>query len=181
MKPAAEMRLIQEATSFAARAHRHQVRKDGRTPYAAHPFRVAMTVRHLFECEDTTTIVVALLHDTIEDCVVDFDDIESRFGTDVAEIVASLTKNMFLREDAREADYDARLAKADWRARLVKLADVYDNFIDTAGISSAMRKRALARANRAIKLASKDAKKHEESRRAIDAVRELIAKTKKRA
>ena len=37
----------QKAASAAARFHRHQFRKDGATPYVAHPFRVAMTVRDL--------------------------------------------------------------------------------------------------------------------------------------
>ena len=41
-------RLWQQAASFAARFHRHQTRKDGLTPYIAHPFRVAMTVRDIF-------------------------------------------------------------------------------------------------------------------------------------
>ena len=108
----------QQAASFAAERHQHHTRKDGRTPYVAHVYRVAMTVRDLFGCDDGEAIAAALLHDTIEDTPTDFDDIEGRFGTTVAEIVAALTKNMLLREDEREADYDARLVQADWRARL---------------------------------------------------------------
>ncbi len=168
------MSLIQSAASFAARSHENQTRKDGRTPYIAHPFRVAMTVRHLFGCEDAIAIAAAILHDTIEDCTVDFDDLESRFGATVAHVVAALTKNMALRQDEREADYDARLARADWRARLIKLADAYDNFADTSGVSRAMHTRALARAKRAIALAKPDAVAHPEIARAILALRERI-------
>src|SRR6185436_5378978 len=126
--------MWQEATAFAARAHEHQKRRDGRTPYFAHPVRVALTVRDLFACADQTALCAALLHDTIEDTMADFDEIEEAFGRPVARCVAALTKNMALPEKERERDYDARLGAADWRARLVKLADVYDNLCDVRSV-----------------------------------------------
>ena len=46
----------QRAASFAARQHHGQFRKDGATPYVAHPVRVALTVRHLFGVDDPATI-----------------------------------------------------------------------------------------------------------------------------
>ena len=73
---------------MAVRAHRHQMRKDGRTPYIAHPFRVAMTVRHLFDIDDPIAIVAALLHDTIEDTLVDYDNLAGKFGDEAARAVA---------------------------------------------------------------------------------------------
>ncbi|MFN7021661.1 MAG: HD domain-containing protein [Phycisphaerales bacterium] len=173
----ARTRLWQEAASFSAWKHRHQMRKDGRTPYAAHPFRVAMAVRDVFGCDDAEAIAAALLHDTIEDTLTDYDDLESRFGATVADIVASLTKNMALREDAREAEYDTRLAVADWRARLVKLADAFDNLSDLSSLSQAERDKLADpadKARRAIALADPDAKAHPEVGRAIEAVRAMI-------
>src|SRR5438128_352105 len=83
---------LQRAVSFAARAHRHQLRKDQRTPYIAHPMRVCLIVRHVFDIEDTETLLIAVLHDTIEDTTTDFDDIAQQFGPDVAEGVALLSK-----------------------------------------------------------------------------------------
>src|SRR5262245_58512747 len=91
-------RTLLEAVSFAARAHRHQVRKDGQTPYAAHPFRVCLIVRHVFGIDDPEYLTAALLHDTIEDTTTDFDDIQERFGPRVAGSVAALTKDMRLPE-----------------------------------------------------------------------------------
>ena len=41
---------------------------------------------------DANTIMAALLHDVMEDCGVTFEDIESRFGTEVAGLVDSVTK-----------------------------------------------------------------------------------------
>src|SRR5712671_6096092 len=127
--------LWQQAASFAARAHLNQVRKDGSTPYFSHPARVAMTVAHVFGCEDEVVIAAAFLHDTIEDTQTDYDDIEEHFGKPVADCVAALTKNMILPESRREKDYYERLRRADWRARLVKLGDAYDNYCDRAHLA----------------------------------------------
>lgn len=167
----------QQAAAFAARYHLGQTRKDGRTPYASHTFRVAMTVRHLFEHDDDATICAAILHDTIEDTPADYDDIEAGFGTLVADMVSALTKNMLLREDAREIEYDQRLAEADWRARLVKLADTYDNLCDFATKpkqKAAARARLISRCERAISLANPDAEVHPETARAIRLLRDAM-------
>jgi guanosine-3',5'-bis(diphosphate) 3'-pyrophosphohydrolase len=144
----------QQAATFAARMHHGQTRKDGRTPYIAHPFRVAMTVRDVFGVDDPVALAAALLHDVIEDTTADYDDLEKRFGTAVADVVAALTKDMRMREDEREAAYDRQLAAAPWQARLVKLADVYDNVSDC--LDDEMRQKAVAKAVRAVKLAGND-------------------------
>lgn len=167
--------LIQEAAAFASRRHRHQTRNDGRTPYASHLFRVAMTVRHQFGCEDPIAIAAALLHDTIEDTTTDYDDLLEAFGVEVADIVAALTKNMTLREDIREEEYDARLAKADWRARLIKLADTYDNYCDsTERPRDDTPTKHFARCLRAVELARPDGSAHPEIARAIALVQDLL-------
>ena len=156
------------------------MRKDGKTPYFAHPVRVMITVREVFGCGDEAALCAALLHDTIEDTTTDYDDLHSRFGQDVADLVAALTKNMAMPEDRREPAYDKQLAAADWRARLVKCADVFDNLSDIetldASKQSERRKDAAAKARRAIALAVRDAKSHEPTRRAIQALRERLAK-----
>lgn len=146
----------QRAVSFAARAHLGQVRKDGRTPYVAHPVRVAFIVRHLFEVDDETALMAALLHDTLEDTTTDYDDLATEFGAAVADAVAALTKDSRLPEPQREAEYDRLLAAACWQARLVKLADVYDNFCDLADESQ--RGRAAEKIRRAIACAGDDSR-----------------------
>jgi guanosine-3',5'-bis(diphosphate) 3'-pyrophosphohydrolase len=144
-------RLWQRAASVAARFHQGQMRKDGRTPYVAHPFRVAMTVRDVFGCDDPVALAAALLHDVIEDTTADYDDLEREFSFEVANVVAALTKDMRLPEAEREAAYDRQLAAAPWQARLVKLADVYDNLIDCH--EDRMRGKAVQKACRAVALA----------------------------
>ncbi|GEM_PF-662488 len=151
---------FQEAVSYASRAHRNQVRRDGKTPYVAHVIRVAMTVAIVFGCDDPVAIQSAILHDTIEDTTTDYEDISQRFGVDVANCVSALTKNMALPEVEREREYDARLARATWQARLVKLADAYDNLCDVADFSDDERAKktgdAIERARRAINLTRAD-------------------------
>ncbi len=169
--------MFQQAASFASRQHRHQVRRDGKTPYAAHVFRVSMTVAHVFGCHEDLVIAAALLHDTIEDTTTDYEDIEHRFGSLVADMVAALTKNMSLPEPEREREYDRRLAAADWRVRLIKLADTYDNFCDNMDTEDQRAKLAdhYDKCVRAIELARQDAASHEETRRAIELTEALIA------
>ncbi|MCC6660648.1 MAG: bifunctional (p)ppGpp synthetase/guanosine-3',5'-bis(diphosphate) 3'-pyrophosphohydrolase [Phycisphaerales bacterium] len=168
----------QKAASFAARSHRHQVRKDGQTPYFAHPCRVAITLLAVFRCTDGAVLTAALLHDTIEDTLADFDEIEAQFGRPIADLVGALTKNKGLREREREADYDRRLAAAGWRALIVKLADCYDNVSDAG--DPQRRRSATAKARRALALAGPCSDRPEVARAAA-ALRGLLAgRTKKR-
>ena len=137
--------VLFDAIAFAARAHRHQIRKDGLTPYVSHPFRVAMVVRQVFGFDDPKLIAAAALHDTIEDTTTDYEDLEQQFGQSVASWVAALTKDMRLPEAERERAYCERLAAAGWQACVCKLADIYDNLADGALLSDAHRKRTVER------------------------------------
>lgn len=137
--------LLNQAISFASRAHRHQLRKDRDTPYVAHVFRVCMTVRHVFGVGDPRVLAAAVLHDTIEDTATDYDDIARRFGDEIAGWVADLTKEMRLPEVEREAAYRRTLAAAPWQVVVCKLADIYDNLADSAHLQPPGRVRTLAR------------------------------------
>ena len=133
--------IVFEAAAFAARAHRHQLRKDGQTPYVSHTFQVCLVVRHVFGFDDPKMLAAALLHDTIEDTATDCDDIIERFGPDVARWVAALTKDMRLPNDEREAAYCRTLASADWQVKVCKLADIYDNLGDCRHFPPAGRRK----------------------------------------
>src|SRR5262245_59210387 len=146
--PMAQHRTLLEAASYAARAHRNQVRKDGQTPYTAHPFRVCLIVGHVFGIDDPEFLTAALLHDTIEDTTTDYDDLEERFGPRVAGWVAVLSKDMRLPDDDREAAYMAALSAAEPAVKLAKLADIYDNLTDSRHLSPGARQRTIARSQR---------------------------------
>lgn len=141
----------QRAVSFAARGHEGQLRKDGKTPYVAHPFRVALIVRHTFAIADEIALMAALLHDLIEDTKIDYDEIAHEFGSAVADAVAAVSKDGRLPYEPREAKYDDQIAAASWQARLIKLADVYDNFCDSRDDKA--RAKAAEKAKRAIRCA----------------------------
>ncbi|OWK46994.1 HD domain-containing protein [Fimbriiglobus ruber] len=138
--------LMFRAASFAARAHKNQLRKDGQTPYVAHPFRACLVVRHVFGVDDPRVLTAALLHDTIEDTTTDFDDIAEAFGVDVARWVAALTKDMRLEDGPREAEYHRVLAAAGWPVVVCKLADIYDNLSDSKTLSTKGTERNIRRA-----------------------------------
>ena len=146
--------LWQSAASLAARAHEHQYRKDCVTPYAAHTTRVALTCAAVFGVTDEVILAAALLHDVIEDAPIDYDDIHTLCGKHVADIVACLTKDMRMIEPRREKAYDEQIARGPWQARLIKLADVYDNL--TEAHDTASRRKHTEKARRALALSKND-------------------------
>ena len=148
--------LWQEAAAFAGEAHKHQTRNDGR-PYVSHCFRVAMTASIVFGFDDPEVIAGALLHDTIEDCDVDYDKILEVFGHNIANYVAAMTKDMRLEEEIREISYDKQLADGPWQGRLIKLADVFDNLTDTLPDK---RKKFMSKAERILLLTEHDEQLH---------------------
>jgi guanosine-3',5'-bis(diphosphate) 3'-pyrophosphohydrolase len=142
----AKTRPLLEAVAFAARAHRHQLRKDKETPYVSHVFRACLIVRDVFGISDTKALIAAVLHDTLEDTTTDFDDLEKHFGQEIAEWVALLSKDTRQPEPAREKAYMKQLAKAPWQVHACKLADVFDNLMDSGHLTPAGRSRAIQRA-----------------------------------
>jgi len=144
----ATYRSLLEAVAFAARAHRGQVRKDKETPYASHAFRVGLVLRHVFSFDDPRMLMAAILHDTVEDTTTDHDDLQEQFGPEVANWVAALTKDKRLPEDEREAAYVAQLVQAPWQVKACKLADVFDNLMDSTHTKPELRARTFRNSHR---------------------------------
>ena len=169
-------RQLLEAASFAARAHQGQFRKDRVTPYASHPFRVCLVVRDIFGFDDPRMLITALLHDTIEDTTTDFDDIEERYGNEIATWVAYLTKDKRLQDQERERAYLDGLKQAPWQVQVCKLADIFDNLMDVAHLPSDKKVRSIQRAEQYFAelrhIAAPEAKKP------IELVDQLLAETR---
>jgi (p)ppGpp synthase/HD superfamily hydrolase len=146
--PDPALQRLLDAVAFAARAHRGQLRKDGATPYHSHVFRVCLIVRHVFGVDDPAVLTAAVLHDTIEDTTTDFDDLDERFGPEVAGWVALLSKDKRMRDDERERAYCDGLRAAPWQVKLCKLADIYDNITDSAFLTPDQRPRTYRRSRR---------------------------------
>ena len=77
--------MIFDAIEYAARAHREHYRKGTRIPYIAHLISVAKILIE-YDCAEEI-IVAGLLHDTVEDTSVTFEDIRKSFGETVASLV----------------------------------------------------------------------------------------------
>jgi len=104
----------------------------------------------LFNCQDPVVIAAGILHDVIEDTTGDYDDIAEGVSVEVADLVACLTKDMRVREEEREILYDQQLLAGPWQARLIKLADVYDNLCDSRSTARPVKVR--DKVERALKL-----------------------------
>jgi guanosine-3',5'-bis(diphosphate) 3'-pyrophosphohydrolase len=145
MDDSASLQPLFDAVAFAARAHRHQIRKDGQTPYVSHPFRVCLIVRHVFGVDDIRILTAAVLHDTIEDTLTDCDDLIEHFGAEIAEWVAVLSKDKRLPEHLREPAFIRAFCGGGWPVHIIKLADLYDNIQDSAHFPATKRKQSLSR------------------------------------
>lgn len=126
--PKADIRLLQQAYETAERWHSGQYRKSG-DPYITHPLAVASVLAGLGM--DTTTLVAALLHDTIEDTDYTLEGVRSDFGESVALLVDGVTKlDKVKLGDAAKAETIRKMVVAtakDPRVLVIKLADRLHN------------------------------------------------------
>lgn len=129
---------INHALAFAAKHHDRQVRKGTKLPYLTHPANVAIILARYDQDEET--IIAGILHDVIEDCVVEGlsrsaleERIGSKFGQPVLEAVLSVTYRKYddegveLSAEERKEDYLVRLSNAGPRALWVCAADKIHN------------------------------------------------------
>ncbi|MBT3237937.1 MAG: bifunctional (p)ppGpp synthetase/guanosine-3',5'-bis(diphosphate) 3'-pyrophosphohydrolase [Rhodospirillaceae bacterium] len=121
---------LNRAYVFSMKAHGSQKRASG-DPYFLHPLEVAgiLTDYRL----DTSTIITALLHDTIEDTLATQEEVEGLFGDEIGALVDGVTKltRIEMQSDhAKQAENFRKLLLAmseDIRVLLVKLADRLHN------------------------------------------------------
>ncbi len=146
--PQADEALLNRAYVFSMKAHGSQKRASG-DPYFSHPIEVAgiLTDLHL----DDETIATAILHDTIEDTVATYDEIERLFGPNVARLVDGVTKLSKIEaqtESERAAENLRKFLLAmsdDIRVLLVKLADRLHNMRTLHHIAKPEKRRRIAK------------------------------------
>jgi GTP pyrophosphokinase/guanosine-3',5'-bis(diphosphate) 3'-pyrophosphohydrolase len=121
---------LNKAYNFALDAHQNQIREEG-VPYIIHPVAVAKILTELKL--DSATITTGLLHDTIEDTKVTYENVKKEFGEEVANLVEGVTKISELETKASSASKAENFRKLilatskDIRVLLVKLADRLHN------------------------------------------------------
>ena len=119
------------AYEFGFRHHEGQKRRSGGSYFENHCVEVAKILAEWNM--DHITIIGGLLHDTIEDTEVNFEDIEKKFGTDVANLVNGVSKLSGIRFTSQKAKQAGNFMKMlisvaqDLRVIIIKFADRLHN------------------------------------------------------
>jgi len=125
-----ETALVKKAYSIAAGAHEGQMRLSGE-PYITHPLSVAMILVRLGM--DESSVVAAILHDTVEDTTLTNEQVKEEFGETVAELVEGVTKIGKVPLQTKEEQQSENIRKMllamsrDIRVIIIKLADRLHN------------------------------------------------------
>jgi len=126
--PKADVSLLQKAYEVAEQRHADQLRRSG-DPYITHPLAVANILAELGM--DTTTLVAALLHDTVEDTGYTMEELTADFGEEVAHLVDGVTKlDKVALGTAADAETIRKMIIAmarDGRVLVIKVADRLHN------------------------------------------------------
>jgi guanosine-3',5'-bis(diphosphate) 3'-pyrophosphohydrolase len=126
-----DLALLLRAASFSADLHRHQSRKgDDPPPYINHPLEVASILANVGDITDVTTLVAALLHDTIEDTSASGEELEQQFGARVRALVEEVTDDKDLEKAERKRLQIERTSALSTAAKQIKLGDKICNMRD---------------------------------------------------
>ncbi len=142
--PQADLGMLRRAYFFSAREHKGQTRASGE-PYLVHPLEVANILADMRL--DTVSVATGLLHDVVEDTLVDLDTIRRYFGDEVTHLVDGLTKIAQISNVSREEQQAENVRKMllamvdDVRVVLVKLADRLHNMRTLQFLKPEKRKR----------------------------------------
>lgn len=123
--------LIPRAIIFAFNAHSGQYRKISGQQYIIHPLRISEFLLLNFRSHpDLDSLrAAAILHDTIEDTWASEKEIEHEFGEKISSLVKELTKPEFPDKKERHTNYLGTLKNGSDNAKIIKLADIYDNVV----------------------------------------------------
>jgi (p)ppGpp synthase/HD superfamily hydrolase len=121
--------LVKLAFDWAAVWHKGQNRKypNVQVPYMSHIAGVAAILsRHGFAKE---VVAAGALHDGLEDCGVTYEEIATKFGASVADLVRHASEDdKSLSWEERKQRYHDHFVNKPWDAQAITLADKIDNF-----------------------------------------------------
>src|SRR4028119_113128 len=129
-RPEPDIDVIRRAYLFSALHHREQKRASGE-PYLVHPLAVADILADMRL--DEVSISTGLLHDVVEDTLVDLETLRSYFGEEITRLVDGLTKIAHISNLSKEEQQAENVRKmvlamtTDVRVVLIKLADRLHN------------------------------------------------------
>jgi guanosine-3',5'-bis(diphosphate) 3'-pyrophosphohydrolase len=128
--PKTDTRGLVRAYEIAHLVHEGQMRKSGED-FISHPIGVARILAE--QGMDSTTIIAAFLHDSIEDTSLELQELRTIFGDEVADIIDGLTKIDRIKFRSQEQERAENLRKMivamakDMRVLIIKLADRLHN------------------------------------------------------
>jgi RelA/SpoT family (p)ppGpp synthetase len=146
------LQSTRDALEFSIHAHQEQLRKSGE-PYVVHPILVATITAYI--SHDETMVQAALLHDVVEDTSHTIDELETKFGPDVAHLVEGLTKIVEMRDEnlipssSNEKLINSALSFRklliasikDVRVLIIKLCDRLHNMLTLGALKAEKQKR----------------------------------------
>ena len=145
--PAVDEDALNRAYVFAMQAHGNQKRASG-DPYISHPLEVAgILIKYRL---DSSSIITALLHDTVEDTLTTSEEIRDEFGEEIMLLVDGVTKLTQIELQSTGSDQAENFRKLvlamseDIRVLLVKLADRLHNMRTLNFIAKHEKRRRIA-------------------------------------
>ncbi|MBP3545515.1 MAG: bifunctional (p)ppGpp synthetase/guanosine-3',5'-bis(diphosphate) 3'-pyrophosphohydrolase [Alphaproteobacteria bacterium] len=117
--------MINKALNFAINAHCGATRKGCDTPFILHPLEAASIVARM--TDDIDLIIAALLHDTIEDTDVTYEDIKNEFGEKIARIVAGESEDKDKTWHERKSHTLQTLKNEPTEIKIVAMGDKLSN------------------------------------------------------
>jgi (p)ppGpp synthase/HD superfamily hydrolase len=114
--------LTREALAFASSRHEGQTRDLDDVPFVTHPVEVACLLHEAGYSDEV--VAAGVLHDVLEDTDARVEDLERRFGSDVAGLVAAVSDDPSIDDDAqRKAALRDQVARSGECAAAVFAAD----------------------------------------------------------
>jgi (p)ppGpp synthase/HD superfamily hydrolase len=114
--------LTRDALTFADQRHAGQTRDVDDLPFVTHPVEVACLLHEAGYSDEV--VAAGVLHDVLEDTDAERSELEARFGRPVAELVASVSDDPSIEDDAeRKAALRRQVADAGECAAVVFAAD----------------------------------------------------------
>lgn len=121
--------LLKKAMEFAKEKHKCQKRKGSNLPYITHIRAVSAILNE--ERADIKTIIVGVLHDTLEDTNTTIEELTKEFGVEIAYMVDTLSEKKGLPYNDRKHMQSLRIKHACKEVKMVKCADCLSNLTDT--------------------------------------------------
>jgi len=127
----ADFELIKKAFELSKESHEDNPKRFSGEEFFNHPFNVALILANLNM--DEATISAGLLHDVLEDTIVEYKELKDQFGEEIANLVdgvTKLSKVKYKTKEERQAESLRKMVIAmskDIRVIIIKLADRLHN------------------------------------------------------